>query len=192
MFNSELASGVGYASFGGGTHIFIKGDAFNSDPQSNIVMLFSEELSQTIQAPLLTSDDAFNSNPSIGTIAYRLPSMTDLFNLPQATFDQYSSMVFHVSVAYADATTGAVVTLACGTASNCKIFYKKNNSPILYYLSPPVVYQGSEVDFWFNPKNVMNLIENLSTEAMPFINIKIGEANVDFDGFVDSLTTFNG
>jgi hypothetical protein len=44
MFNSELASGVGYASFGGGTHIFIKGDAFNDDPQSNIVMLFSEEL----------------------------------------------------------------------------------------------------------------------------------------------------
>ncbi len=98
-------------------------------------------------------------------------------------------MTFTLSVSYVDAT-GSVSTLHCGTTSNCKIVYQKNYSPILYYLSPPVVYQGSEVDCWFNPRNIMGLIKDRRPDYLPFINIKIGDANVDFEGFVDYETTF--
>ena len=191
MFNSELATGVDYASFGGGTHIFIKGDAFHEDPQSNMILLESAELGQTVTAPLLSQDDAFNSNPMIGKIAYRLPSMVELFGLPQETFDQYYSMTFTLKVQYSDATVGGAVTLECGNSNNCKIIYKKNYSPVLYYLSPPVVYEGAVVDFWFNPKNIMSLLKDLPTDDLPFINMKIGDALVDFEGYVDSTTTFS-
>ena len=43
LFQSEEAKGVLYASYGGGTHIFIKGVGLVDDPQSNSVLLFSNE-----------------------------------------------------------------------------------------------------------------------------------------------------
>ena len=80
----------------------------------------------------MTKDDAFNSNPMIGKIAYRLPSLVDLFGLPQTTFDQYWTMTFTVSVRFTD--TSGEVNLACGTASNCQLVYKKDYTPTMYYL----------------------------------------------------------
>jgi hypothetical protein len=48
--------------------------------------------------------------------------------------------------------------LECGSASNCKIEYKRSYSPVLYYLSPPIVYYESFTDFWFDPRDATNLI----------------------------------
>jgi hypothetical protein len=79
MFNDNEANGLKYVSFGGGTHIFIKSDSLDEDPQSNKVLLESLDLGVTVTAPDLSPDDAFNSNPNIGTIAYRLPSLPELF-----------------------------------------------------------------------------------------------------------------
>ena len=89
FFSSETPSGVNYASFGGGTHIFIKGVGLSDDPQSNVVQLYSKEFSQTITSTLLTEDDAFNSHPQLGHIAYRLPAIDTLFNAPMHIFDEY-------------------------------------------------------------------------------------------------------
>ena len=55
----NIANGVGYASFNGGTNIFIKGAHLNENPQSNSIYLRSVELDATVQAPQLTEDDAF-------------------------------------------------------------------------------------------------------------------------------------
>lgn len=41
MFETEEANGISYASFGGETHIFIKGGGLNMNSQSNIVILYS-------------------------------------------------------------------------------------------------------------------------------------------------------
>lgn len=45
-------------------------------------MFESHEFGEKIFAPLLTEDDAFNSQPSLGNIAYRTPSITDLLQIP--------------------------------------------------------------------------------------------------------------
>lgn len=43
LFASEDANGIPYASFGGGTNIFIKGVEFADDPQSNLVIFACEQ-----------------------------------------------------------------------------------------------------------------------------------------------------
>jgi hypothetical protein len=80
--------------------------------------------------------------------------------------------------------------LACGSSSKCTITYTKQYTPIIYYLNPPVVYQNSITEIWFNPKSTMNLIDDLLTDELPFINTKIGNALINFEDFVDSTTTF--
>jgi hypothetical protein len=79
FFQSEEANGVQYASFGGGTHIFIKGVGLADNAQSNTVVLYSNDFEMDITSTPLTEEDAFNSHPMLGSIAYRLPSIQELF-----------------------------------------------------------------------------------------------------------------
>jgi hypothetical protein len=74
-FRSEEARGVAWASFGGYTNIFIKGAGLVDNPQANYVVFTSQEFNTKITGPKLTEDDSFNSNPLLGNIAYRIPSV---------------------------------------------------------------------------------------------------------------------
>jgi hypothetical protein len=78
----EGASGVSYASFGGGTNIFLQGAGMADDPQSNVVQFYSDEYKQKFLAPRLTEDDAFLSNTPTGTLVYRIPSPHVLMGMP--------------------------------------------------------------------------------------------------------------
>lgn len=62
----------------------------------------------------------------------------------------------------------------------------------MFYVNPPVIYSGAEVEIWFNPKGMMDKIANLNSDDLPFVNTKFGKALVDFEGTVDSETTFSG
>ena len=61
---------------------------------------------------------------------------------------------------------------------------------MLYYMSPPIVYKGSQTDLWFDPKNIMDVTKDIPEEELPFINVKVGEANADFEDRVTYETTF--
>jgi hypothetical protein len=89
FFESEIPNGIPYASFAGGTHIFLKGQGFSDNPQSNEIVLWSHEFEMEVPSFALTEDDAFNSNPLIGTISYRLPALDKLFNVPMNLLDKY-------------------------------------------------------------------------------------------------------
>jgi len=117
-FASESATGVKWASYAGGTNIFIKGDRLSDDPQSNTVVMKSVEFDMEVVAPRLTEDDAFASNPILGTIAYRVPSLEKLYGLPMSFFDQYQTMTFIISIIALDPDLGPI-TLRCPTESNC-------------------------------------------------------------------------
>lgn len=78
-FDSELPNGVKWASFNGGTHIFMKAKGFNFAPNKNIIKLHNKEKDVTFVAPPLTEEDIFNSHPQLGSLAYRIPSITELF-----------------------------------------------------------------------------------------------------------------
>ena len=86
-FKSNEANGLPMVSFGGGTHIFIKSHDLHDNALSNIILMKSIQFGTLVKAPPLTQDDAFNSNPDVGSISYRLPDLATLFGMPQTRFD---------------------------------------------------------------------------------------------------------
>lgn len=134
-------------------------------------------------APLLTEDDAFNSHPILGSIAYRLPSLEDLLGVPLSYLSGYQSMTFYLTV-NADHELGPEI-LECGTESHCRIIYYRAYSPVLYYIQPPILYYESFTEVWYDPRSVTNLIQDLANDEMKFINAKIGGAALDFEFNVD-------
>jgi hypothetical protein len=133
----------------------------------------------SLAAPLLSENDAFNSHPFLGTIAYRLPGLDELIGVPMTYLSGYQTMKFTLKV------VAAGLTLECTSSSNCEIEYSRTYTPTLYYISPPVVYYQSFTEFWFDPKSITSLIDELEDDEMPFINAKIGESNVDFEYTVE-------
>ena len=88
-----------YASFNGGTNIFIKGPNLADNPTANIIWFESVEYpGVNLPAPALDEDDAFNSNPLLGFITYRVPSIADLFAAPASAFDTTDVLHFYISV----------------------------------------------------------------------------------------------
>jgi len=85
-FNDENPTGIQYASFAGDTNIFIKGDGLVDGIQSNVVVMYSNDLKVEVVAPPLTENDAFGSNPNLGFLQYRLPSPSTLLGLPKEKF----------------------------------------------------------------------------------------------------------
>ena len=85
---------------------------------------------------------------------------------------------------------GDSVTLACAAneVTRCQVTYNRFYSPTLYYVNPPVVYSGAKVDIWFNPKSTMELIKDIASDNLPFINAKMDKALINFEGLVDSET----
>ena len=67
---------------------------------------------------------------------------------------------------------------------------KRDYTPYVHYISPRVTYYESKTMVVFNPRNVMNLIKDLDSDELPFINFKIGGNLVDFDGSVDYHSEF--
>jgi hypothetical protein len=78
---------------------------------------------------------------------------------------------------------------------NCQIRYYRTYTPRVHYLSPPVVYQGSKTQVWFDAKDAYRLVEDLQEDEMYFINAKIGGFALDFEetvAFDDSIGGYGG
>ena len=126
----------------------------------------------------------------MGKIAYRLPSIEELFNLPIGHFYAEDSLTFTLKIKNMDPELG-MVTLACLVPSNCEVTYKKEATASVYYIQPPVVYYESFTEVHFNPMGIMNLIQDLDSDEYPFINVKLGGSLIDFEFNVDDTTTFS-
>jgi hypothetical protein len=79
----------------------------------------------------------------------------------------------------------------CSNIALCTIYFRKPYTPVVYTLSPPVVYFESETNIWFDAKNVPNKLSDIPTDELPFINAKIGGALMDFETYVDFDRTFS-
>ena len=159
------------------------------NPQSNDVIFYSHEFDREIPSFPLTEDDAFGSNTLLGMLAYRTPSIEALFGAPMNTFDQYQTLTFTVSL-ISNNDLGSD-PMRCGAASNCKIVYRKDYTPVIYYMMPRVMYYESYTEVWFDPKYTDNLIEGLEFDEMVFINTKVGGSLLDFEESVTHETTYD-
>lgn len=151
--------------------------------------MYSVDFETTFAAPLLTLDDSFQSNPKSGTLSYRLPSLEDIFGLPIEFFESYDLMTFILKVQAV--TAEGSETLSCTTGSYCYIYYRRYTTAPIFFVTPPVMYYESKVEFFFNPRYIPQLIYDLGPEDLPIINAKIGLGRLDFDGFMDETTTIS-
>jgi hypothetical protein len=110
--------------------------------------------------------------------------------MPKHTFDSFSSMIFTLIITKPNAD-GTTEEIHCGTSSRCQVTYKRSHTPLLHHLSPPVVYNGAEIDIWFNPKSTMGAITNIPEEEMPFVNFKVKDTKVNFEDTIDHTTSFS-
>ena len=71
---------------------------------------------------------------------------------------------------------------------NCKIRYLRDQTPVVYFITPPVVYYEATTEVWFDQKNTMSYIKNLESDEKPFVKTEIGGSKLDFEFNVDSST----
>lgn len=141
-------------------------------------------------APLLTEDDAFNSNTANGFINYRIPSVRELLNAPPNSLDTYSTLTFELFLYINDGEREPYFDY-CHHRHLCRIYYRRHYTPVIFELQPPVVYHGGETYVHFDPKYTQNLNEDLATDEMQFINAKIGGARMDFEESVANDKKFS-
>ena len=63
----------------------------------------------------------------------------------------------------------------------------RERTPLLYYLSPSVVYYGEVASFYVDPKDQSYLVSG----EFPFIEARIDGYVLDYDGYVDETTSFS-
>lgn len=170
----------------------MKGVGFvNENPEGHSFKFFSHNFGEAIFAPPMTQDDGFNSHPMTGTIAYRTPSLWDLFGMERKAFDNIASLTFTVSVFAHHELLEEPRELTCKNEAYCKLEYRQHYTPSLWFVSPRVVYSGAKTEFWFDPRSTPNLIQGLMEEDKLFINARVSGALMDFEESVTHTTRFS-
>jgi hypothetical protein len=96
-------------------------------------------------------------------------------------------MTFDLRIKVFDDLQGKFEEFGCsgGIASLCRVTFKRTTTPVMYTLAPPVVYYGSKTTLYFDPKGTMSVIKGLLSDELPWINVKVGGALLDFDEQAD-------
>jgi hypothetical protein len=123
-----------------------------------------------------------------GLIQYTTPSLETLYGAPWSAFDSANYYWFRLKAIDTDMTTGMINDINCISSANCVIGMSRDYTPHLSYIVPQVLFYGSDIGFYLNPKATMNY--KVSTD-LPFKTISVDKMNVDLEGFVDEDTTFN-
>jgi len=152
--------------------------------------MWSSELDTKFLAPRLTEDDAFLSNTPTGMLVYRIPAPHVMMGIPPENLGLRNTMTFIVSVQAVK--PDFVEWLNCKSQNNCRLVFQRHYTPVLRYITPPVVYQDAEIELVFDPKSIMNRIKDVASDDLPFVQAKIGLANIDFADYVNYDRRFSG
>lgn len=101
-------------------------------------------------------------------------------------------MTFWISVVASTEFPDDALLECSGNKNKCKFVMEKTYTPFIYYISPRVTYYDSYTSIIFNPKSTMNLIKDLDSDELPFINAKIGGNLLDFEFSVSDTTHYSG
>ena len=92
--------------------------------------------------------DEFNSKTVDGKLYYRLPDVPTLID--QAAVNMETVKAFDSITTYLDVET-ASEKLMCAVTNNCRVTYRWSHTPIVYFLSSPIMYAGMDVNLYLNP-----------------------------------------
>ena len=94
--------------------------------------------------------------------------------------EQVSWTIGVVNLGVDGALSESASLLTC--SGSCIITQRRSFTPILYYLQPRVMYNGSEVDFIVDPKNAVNY---QTAPYLAFTEARVNKYTIDFNDFVD-------
>ena len=142
---------------------------------------------------LSLDNDSFKTSTATGWLATRAPSLLTALNAQWSDFDGSGALP---SGQDSDAITlrleilTADQTLKCGTASKCRLSYKRDYTPILHDVVPNQVYAGQRVDWWFD---VMDVHGSSITpdDFFPAQELSIGRHNTNWENMVNHQTRLN-
>jgi len=121
---------------------------------------------------------------------YRIPAPHTLIGVPQENLGEFTTLTMTLSVQAVK--PDFIDWLNCKSEWKCRLTYHRHLTPVLKYISPPVVYQEAEIELVFDPKSIMNKIKDVASDDLPFVQAKIGLANINFEGYVRSDQGFRG
>lgn len=108
-------------------------------------------------------------------------------------FNSFDSVTYDVSLMDYDSMTQQVKTLKClnNQFQNCRVTMSRAYTPILYYLSPPVIYSDSPISFMIDPRSAQNR-RSTTLPEFPFTEVRINGYGVNFEGFLEEDTVLSG
>jgi hypothetical protein len=115
-------------------------------------------------------ENAFKSDLSAGKLQFTTPSLSTIFGAPFDYFNAEEFVTFTIGLIDTNPDTGATSELYCPpeSAANCEIVMNRLRTPFVNYINPRVLYDGTEVSFFVNPKQAARYkisTENFFTEA---------------------------
>ncbi|TNV88229.1 hypothetical protein FGO68_gene13028 [Halteria grandinella] len=191
-----LLSGVGYyeentsvgipmASMAGGTEIVFYGEGMAEDPSGITVLFKNSQLGTVAGGPPTLQDVAFNSHTGGGKFKFTTPPVMYLHDKPFESFYSFDTITYDLTLLSYDAATDSVKTLACtapAVASMCQIKVSRDYTPILYSVSPPILYLDQEIAFWLDPKKAQAKRSKILPE-LPWIETRINGYGVEYEPF---------
>ncbi|TNV88211.1 hypothetical protein FGO68_gene8985 [Halteria grandinella] len=198
---TPMLSGIGYyemvdkrgiegASFAGGTEVVFYGQGMSHTPTSMSAIFSNANMGSNEAGPPKDQDVAFSSHTDGGKLKYSTPSLMDIHGRPAEAFNQFTEVIYNVSLIDYDSMTQQLNGLQCGYPSPfqwCQIKYSRSYTPQLYYLMPPVIYSDSETSFWIDPRSAQNKKSTVFPE-FPFTEVKLNGYHVNFEGFLEEDT----
>jgi hypothetical protein len=177
---SGYSSGLGGwygASFAGGTEIMISGPQFG--PAETLLVMFEGSVngnSYELPGPPPTTANAFSSDTNNGLLQYTTPGIDQLIGYTIDALKAVGSISFQIgiidpliqSLAHGDPTVFCVAN----TQAPCTLVVSTAYTPVLYYVSPRVVYNSEEIDYYVDPKSTTNLWWS-GVDALPFTQATI-------------------
>ena len=152
MFEStDYSRGLRAVSFAGGADAVIHSSGLRVEPSENIVYLTTTAFGRKyleFECPKLTILDEFNSKAEEGRLSYRIPSAVDMINGSVTINDLKSIEVLPTKLKVQSGSD----LLSCKKHYRCRVNYNWGFTPILYYVSNPIMYHGMNTSIYVNPK----------------------------------------
>ena len=170
MFEStDYTTGLNGVSFAGGADAVIHSTGLQVEPSENIVYLTTEEFGHRyleFKCPKLTILDEFNSKAEEGRLSYRIPSAVDMINSSVTINDLKGIEILFTKLKVQSGSD----LLFCKEKEQCKVNYRWDFTPILYYVSNPIMYHGMNTSIYFDSKEAFKY----KRDDKDFADVRLG------------------
>lgn len=117
------------------------------------------------------------SNPNSGWLWYSQPSLVDLFSLDYTAFEDVGLTRVDATLSFLDSATGD--RIECTDSSKCLVRYNWSYTPLLRYMSPPVMWPGMIATAALNAQSTMQYKQDDVYAA----EIRIDGELFDYEGY---------